>query len=108
MDLPTAFQPMLLKISGGIKKGILRPIQSLKLRACAQTGEGIFKIHLVIGFQEKLAPWLQDAGETAEEFLLINQTACGMTLFGPGIRTQQVQARYASCRQEPPGGVATF
>src|SRR5690606_33092443 len=79
-----------------------------ELRAALQAGERVLAVHPVVGLQQKLAARLQDAGETTEKFLLIDQATAGMALLGPGIRAEQVQAGDAGRGQQPAGRVTAL
>lgn len=102
-------EPVLFEVGLRVREGVGEPGEVFEGGAGGEVFEGVLEVFFVIGLEQELAgAGCEDAFETGEEFLAVDEAVFVMAFLGPGIRAEQVEAGDASGGQKPSDGVGAF
>lgn len=100
---------MFFEVGLGIREGVGGPGEAFESVAGGEVFDGILEVFLVIGLEEKLASArFENAFETGEEFLAIDEAVFVVAFFGPGVGAEEVETGNTGGREEPSDGVGAF
>jgi hypothetical protein len=92
-----------------VGEGVGGPGEAFEGGAGGEVFEGVLEVFFVIGLEQELAgAGCEDAFETGEELLAVDEAIFVMAFLGPGIGAEQVEAGDASGGQKPRDGVGAF